>query len=43
MTDDVLLNLISANKSRPSGQQWPEDDYDVRDGAPDGPAPARPG
>jgi hypothetical protein len=30
------LYLISANKSRPSGQPWSDDDYDVREGSPDG-------
>jgi hypothetical protein len=34
------LFLISANKSRRSGE-WSEDDYDVRDGAPDGPVIGR--
>ena len=31
------LFLISANKSRRSGMQWSDDDYDVREGASDGP------
>jgi hypothetical protein len=34
------LFLISANKSRRSGE-WSDDDYDVRDGAPDGPVVGR--
>ena len=37
---DCKLFLIRANKSRPSGQ-WSDDDYDVRDGAPDGPVIGR--
>jgi len=37
----VRLYLISANKSRPSGQPWDVDDYDVRDGAADGPVVGR--
>ncbi len=36
MAEDVRLYLISAKKSRTTGH-WPDDDYDVRLGAPDGP------
>ncbi len=39
MLDESKLFLVSAKKSRTSGQ-WP-DDYDVRDGAPDGPVIGR--
>jgi len=35
------LYLISANKSRPSGQPWSDDDYDVRDGTAAGPVIGR--
>jgi hypothetical protein len=35
------LFLISANQSRLSGQPWPHNDYDVRDGAADGPVIGR--
>jgi len=38
---NVRLFLVSANKSRPSGQPWSDDDYDVRDGAADGPLVGR--
>jgi hypothetical protein len=31
------LFLVSANKSRPPGMQWSDDDYNVREGASDGP------
>jgi hypothetical protein len=31
------LFLISANKSRPPGIRWNDDDYDVRDAAPEAP------
>ena len=31
------LYLISGNKSRIGNLEWSDDDYDVRDGAPDGP------
>jgi hypothetical protein len=33
---EARLYLVPANKSRPPGVQWSADDYDVRDGAPDG-------
>ncbi len=33
--EEAKLFLISANKSRPSGE-WSDDDFDVRDGAADG-------
>jgi hypothetical protein len=36
MVEDVRLYLVSANKSRPSGQPWSDDDFDVREGAADG-------
>ncbi len=36
MAEDVRLYLISAKKSRTTGH-WPDDDYEVRLGAPDGP------
>lgn len=32
LTTDPRLYLISADASRPSGQPWTEDDYDVCDG-----------
>jgi hypothetical protein len=38
---DRPLFLVSANKSRLSGQPWPDDDYEVRDGAADGPVIGR--
>jgi hypothetical protein len=41
MPDDVRLYLVSANKSRPGTERWTDDDYDVRDGAPDGPVAGR--
>jgi hypothetical protein len=41
MADDVRLYLISANKSRPGTERWADDDYDVRDGSPDGPLAGR--
>ena len=34
------LFLVSANKSQPSSQ-WSDDDYDVREGSPDGPVIGR--
>ena len=37
---DCKLFLIGANKSRPSGE-WTDDDYDVREGSPDGPVVGR--
>ncbi len=36
MPEDVTLFLIAAHKSRPSGQPWSDDDFDVCEGAPDG-------
>src|SRR3974390_1554159 len=35
------LFLVSANKSRRGNLEWSDDDYDVRDGAPDGPVVGR--
>jgi hypothetical protein len=35
------LYLISASKSRGDRMRWSEDDYDVRNGAPDGPVVGR--
>jgi hypothetical protein len=35
------LFLVSANKSRRPGMQWSNDDYDVREGASDGPVVGR--
>ena len=35
------LYLISGNKSRIGNLEWSDDDYDVRDGAPDGPVIGR--
>ena len=35
------LFLVSANKSRRGNMRWSDDDYDVCDGAPDGPVVGR--
>jgi hypothetical protein len=35
------LFLVSANKSSRPGMQWSDDDYDVREGASDGPVVGR--
>jgi len=35
------LFLVSANKSRIGNLEWSDDDYDVREGAPDGPVVGR--
>jgi hypothetical protein len=38
---DTLLYLIAANKSRIGNLDWDDDDYDVREGAPDSPVVGR--